>query len=150
MTSPSHDGEPRARISRGQDGRFLKGCEGGPGNPRVRRLGAYQQALHDAITPEALQAVVKTMLVKALAGNTDAARALLDRCLGKGRSPGVDLGNPEAMSPIDIALAASRAVVRGDLDPADGRAITAAVRDIEDLRIMRDLERRIAELEGRS
>jgi len=95
----------------------------------------------------ALHATSYFFLRYALAGNVDAARALLDRCLGKPRGVGLDIEDPAKVGTIDLAVAAAQAAARGDMDPKDAQAITQTVRDVEELRVLKALEDRVAALE---
>jgi hypothetical protein len=64
-------------------GKFKKGNPGGPGNPNVRRLGEYQQAIREAVTLDDLKKVIQRVLSKAQAGDMMAVKELLDRVVGK-------------------------------------------------------------------
>jgi hypothetical protein len=90
--------EPNGAIGRDRSGRFALGCAGGPGNPRLRALAAHQQAIADALTPEQVGEVVRSLYAGALAGDTLAAKALLDRIAGKpAEAPAVvDVGEVNA------------------------------------------------------
>lgn len=68
-------------------GKFAKGNPGGPGNPHAARVAKLRAALLDAITPEAITAVVKALVSEAKAGNVAAAKELLDRAVGKVADP---------------------------------------------------------------
>jgi hypothetical protein len=67
---------------RDEQGRFVDGNPGGPGNPYARQVAALRRELMDAVTPEDLREVVEALVTAAKAGDVTAARILLDRLLG--------------------------------------------------------------------
>jgi hypothetical protein len=66
-------------------GRFLPGTAPGPGNPMARRTAQYRRAIREAVSPEDLVQIIKVLMDKALAGDVQAAREVLDRVLGKAK-----------------------------------------------------------------
>lgn len=68
---------------RDEKGKFVKGWQGGPGNPSARRSIEIRRAFEEAITESDLKAIAKTLVKRAIAGDTDAAKIVLDRTLGK-------------------------------------------------------------------
>lgn len=98
-------------IERDELGRWLPGCKGGPGRPPVNSH-LHRQALLDAVKPEEIRQVFRTLLDKALAGDVGAARVLLDRLFGR---VGVfDDGRP------DVQIATMLVPVFGPADPMVG------------------------------
>ena len=79
------------KPTRAGNGRFLVGNPGGPGNPRLRRLAAAQDAVRRATRPADVRAVLDKLRDLALAGDTTAARLWLDRTLGRVESLPVEL-----------------------------------------------------------
>jgi len=67
---------------RDNQGRFTAGNAGGPGNPHAKRVAALRSAFLRAATPEDMKAVVEAMVKEAKAGNVQATKLFLDRCLG--------------------------------------------------------------------
>lgn len=63
-------------------GRFTKGNSGGPGRPPAASVHEHRAALVNAVTPNDVKRVVRVLLDKALSGDIQAARILLDRLLG--------------------------------------------------------------------
>jgi hypothetical protein len=78
-TAPS----PSGSNGRGAGGRFGKGNPGGPGNPYAARVGRWRATLAETVTDADMQAVAKTLVKAAKAGEAWAVRELLDRTLGK-------------------------------------------------------------------
>jgi len=68
---------------RDDQGRFLPGNPGGPGNPHVAAVGAWRKALVEAVTPEDVGAVTRKLVAKAKEGESWAVKELFDRCLGR-------------------------------------------------------------------
>ncbi len=86
-------------------GRFTKGNRGGPGNPHARQVGRLRAALLTAVTDEDVAAIVHRLVQLALEGNVQAAREVLDRCLGRP----VEADLLERMEAIEEALVATEA-----------------------------------------
>lgn len=76
IQSPSPNG-------RNGDGRFAKGNPGGPGNPQAKAVARLRSAMLEAIGPEDIAAVARQLVALAKSGNVQAAREVLDRCLGR-------------------------------------------------------------------
>ena len=70
---------------RGSGGRFGRGNTygRGHGNPAVKRMAELQAAVRDAVSAEDLKAVLGKLVDLAKGGDTQAAKIVLDRCLGK-------------------------------------------------------------------
>ncbi len=77
---PSPNG---ANGDRDERGRFAKGNPGGKGNPHARAVGKLRTALLEAVSEEELKTIVKKLVELARQGNVQAAKEVLDRCLGK-------------------------------------------------------------------
>src|SRR4029453_10244993 len=91
--------QPSANGENGRDeqGRFVRGNRGGPGNPMAARIFSFRQACMDAISPAELQRVLRKLLAMARRGDVSAARVLLERVLGRPA-----LGDPQlAEDPYD-------------------------------------------------
>lgn len=74
---------------RGADGKFTKGNKGGPGNPYNRQVAAIRRALLNAVTPEEIHYLARSLIDRALEGNLAAAKLLLSYLIGK-PGPAVD------------------------------------------------------------
>ena len=68
---------------RDNQGRFIVGNKGGPGNPHAKQVALLRGALLSAVTPEDLHDVIRVLIEKALSGNVSAIKELLDRLYGK-------------------------------------------------------------------
>ena len=65
-------------------GRFGRGNPGGPGgNPQARRMARLRAAMLRAVTPDEIRCIIGVLVAEAKAGNVQAAREVLDRCLGR-------------------------------------------------------------------
>jgi hypothetical protein len=64
-------------------GKFLPGWKGGPGNPNAAKATAYRLAAMQAVTPEELQKLLRVLFRKALGGDIQAARIVLERVCGR-------------------------------------------------------------------
>ena len=81
---------------RGEDGRFLPGNPGGPGNPYRRQVAALRNSILQAVTPKDIEEIIKAQIAQAKQGDTVAAKFILERVLGR----------PQV---IDLALVAMKA-----------------------------------------
>ena len=81
---------------RGEDGRFLPGNAGGPGNPYPRQVAALRNSILQAVTPKDIEEIIKAQIAQAKQGDTVAAKFILERVLGR----------PQV---IDLALVAMKA-----------------------------------------
>ncbi len=77
-TAPS----PNGSNGRGAGGRFAKGNVGGPGNPHAQKVAQLRSALLRAVSSGDLRAVVKKLVEMAKAGDVQAAKLVIERCLG--------------------------------------------------------------------
>lgn len=79
MSNPSGNG------SNGRDskGRFVAGNSGGPGNPHVKRTSELRNALLNAVSADDVEKIIQAIVEAAKAGNTVAAREVLDRTIGR-------------------------------------------------------------------
>lgn len=140
-------------------GRFKPGNRGGPGNPRVRKLGEFQAAVRKAVTPQELANVLVRMRDIAMDSQDEAsaiaaARVLLERCLGKPEAAprvieaALDIG--DVASPQDLAEARRRvleAVLSGEIEVDDAAALMGAV-DQTAVAELASLSDRMAKLES--
>jgi hypothetical protein len=76
---------PSPTVPNGRDagGRFSTGNKFARGRPLARRAQRLRVELFRAVTPEDLRAIVRALVDRARAGDTTAAREVLDRLLGK-------------------------------------------------------------------
>lgn len=74
---------PNGHNGRGASGRFAKGNPGGPGNPHAQQVGKLRSAMLRAVTEADVKAIVARLVKLAKEGNVQAAREVLDRCVGK-------------------------------------------------------------------
>lgn len=120
-------------------------------NPKGRPKGSgLSGELRQAIKARAPE-LVQAMVDKALEGDVQAARTLLDRVLPSLKAEAApvtlpSLGAPDATL-AQRAVAALEGVARGDLPPDVGAALVAAVGALARVVEIDELERRIAALE---
>ena len=74
---------PTGDNGRDANGRFGPNNTYGQGNPHAQQIQQLRAALLSAISPQDIEAVVKTLVTRALAGDVVAIRELLDRAIGK-------------------------------------------------------------------
>ena len=79
MKTPS----PNGANGRDATGRFAKGNPGGPGNPYAKQAGKLRSAMMRAVTPTDMRCIVQKLVELAEEGNVQAAREVIDRCVGK-------------------------------------------------------------------
>ncbi len=97
MNTPS----PNGANGRDGRGRFLAGNRGGPGNPHVVQVNQLRSALLRAVSPKDIRAVIRKLIKMATAGNIEAAKLLMERCLGKVE---IDQGVGQQQNNIQINL----------------------------------------------
>ena len=68
---------------RDENGRFVRGCKPGPGNPHAASVAAWRNALADTVTLADFEEVVRKLVERAKAGEPWAVKELLNRCLGR-------------------------------------------------------------------
>ncbi len=73
--------------NRDHQGKFVKGCRPGPGNPHVAKVAQWRSVLTECVTGEDIEAVIRALVRAAKAGERWAVCELLDRCLGKPTQP---------------------------------------------------------------
>jgi hypothetical protein len=83
VTNNGHAPDGKFTAGNGIGHRFEKGNRFGKGNPNARRQHELHQAFLDAIHPDAIPALARRLQAQALSGDLDAAKLLLDRCLGR-------------------------------------------------------------------
>lgn len=122
-------------VKRDQQGRFIKGSAGGPGNPNVKRLAEYRAAVNAAVKPKQLQSILAVLVGKALKGDLIAIKEVLDRTVGRATKldpsrQALALELPQIAKTSD-AVAASDAILRaicdGRITAEDGTRLTQVV-----------------------
>lgn len=74
---------PNGSDGRDSRGRFSAGNPGGPGNPLGSKIARLRSALVSAVTEEDIEAIAKTLITQAIAGDMAAVRELFNRLLGR-------------------------------------------------------------------
>src|SRR4051812_40424171 len=72
-----------AEAGRNGNGEFKVGNPGGPGNPFGRRVAVLRRALLEALSEADLAAIVQALVVRAKAGDVQAAKLVLAYAVGK-------------------------------------------------------------------
>ena len=120
MIDPNEQRLPNGSNGRDNNGRFVRGCRPGPGNPMARRVAAIREAVLSAVTPADIRAQVKALKKACLSGDVQAIKLLWSYVLGKPAD--TLIVHDEA----DAAREAWRARVRAVLaDPATHAAARA-------------------------
>ncbi len=134
-------------ITRGGDGKFSKGNPGGPGRPRSA-VSRGAVAL-DEMGADRGRQLFEVMMDKALAGDMRAAELLMSRIWPARRGRPVEIETPPIHSVPDYVAAAAgvaNAMLRGEITPHEGRAVSALL----DLQVrtldQAEIERQIREL----
>jgi hypothetical protein len=134
-----------------QAGRFRAGTSGNPsGRPRGARNKATLavQALLDG---EA-EAITRTVIEAAKAGDATAMRLVLERILPPRREMPVTLSLPLIKTPahiVQVQAAVMAAVARGDITPGEGTALCGIAEQVRRAVETAELETRLATLEER-
>ena len=74
---------PNGANGRDGQGRFARGNPGGPGNPHAQQVGKLRSALLRAVSEADMQAIVARLVELAKEGNVQAAKEVIDRCIGR-------------------------------------------------------------------
>ena len=123
--------------------------KGQSGNPNGRPPGLRKTSkIRDAIAEE-LPAIIDSLKTAALAGDTAAAKLLLDRALAPLRPVElpVELTLPDGLTEAGAAVLA--AVGGGKVDPGTGARLIAAIGSLAKVRELDELAARITALEER-
>ena len=64
-------------------GRFGKGNKGGPGNPFAAKVARLRSAMLRSVSPADMKAIIGKLVEEAKGGNVQAAKEVMERCLGK-------------------------------------------------------------------
>lgn len=134
-------------ADRATGGRFAIGNPGGPGRPRSAiSRGAVEL---DALGADRGKQLVEVMMEKALAGDTRAADLLLSRIWPARRGRPVEIDSTPIKTVPDYVTAATdvtNAVLRGEMTPHEGRAVSSMLELQVKTLDYADITRQIAEL----
>lgn len=122
---------------------------GQSGNPKGRSPGSGEIGKLRASIAQHVPEIIDRMVAKALEGDAGAARLLLERAIPpiKAADQTHHLNLPEGTL-TDQGRAVLAAVAAGDLPPAQGAQLVAAIGQLARVAEIDELERRIAALEG--
>lgn len=121
--------------------------KGESGNPCGRPANPISERFRTAAGSQ-LDAVIEAMIVAAKAGDTAAAKILLDRCIPPFKP--IQPTTPFTMAGDSLtaqAQAVLAAVAAGTLAPADGKALIDAIGSLARITEIDELEKRVKELE---
>lgn len=76
-----------ASDQRDERGRFKPGCAPGPGNPLVKRVAEYRNALMECVSIDDYKRVIKRMVEDAINGDAAARSEMLNRLHGRPTQP---------------------------------------------------------------
>jgi polyhydroxyalkanoate synthesis regulator phasin len=127
-SDPMSDPTSPSPTVRHANGHFAKGNPGGPGRPRNAVCRAAPTL--DEIGAEAAEAIVRSIVDKALAGDTRAAEMILSRAWPMRRGRPVEIPAPDVNDPSDVVsanAAVASAVMQGEITPEEGRAFSAVL-----------------------
>ena len=86
---------------RGEDGRFLPGNAGGPGNPYARKVAALRGSLINAVSDKDIEAIMHSQVEKAKQGDTVAAKFIVAR-IEVMRAQSDEASQKEIMKPLPL------------------------------------------------
>lgn len=121
---------------------------GQSGNPKGRPKGSGKVAALRAAIAEQLPEVMRAVLAQALAGDTQAARLLLDRTIAPLKP--TEQAQPLSLPDADLTTqgrAVLAAVAAGELAPGQGAALLASIGHLARVAELDDIERRLSALE---
>ena len=75
--------ESNGDADRNEKGQFVAGNHAAKGNPHAARVAQIRSLLLSEVTDDSLKAIIKTLIAQAVGGDVQAAREILDRCIGK-------------------------------------------------------------------
>ena len=130
--------------------RFTKGQSG---NPKGRPKGILNQAGWREIIAKDLPDILKSLAASAKAGDTAAAKLLLDRVLPSIKTTDQPAPLPPATGPVDLAGAAGAvlsALTTGDATPDQAASLASVLASLARVREITELEQRIVALENRN
>ena len=134
-------------IARDGNGQFANGNRGGPGRPRnAISRGAVEL---DEMGADMGKKLLRLMMDKALAGDMRAADVLLSRIWPARRGRPVEIDTPSIKAPPDYVSAAAgvaNAVLRGEMTPHEGRAVSSMLEGQVKAIDYADIARQIVEL----
>lgn len=141
-------------AGRDRRGRFAKGNKASQGHPELRRIHAARVAFRDAVTPVEIQLMAMKLAQLAQAGDTTAARIVLEYVVGKPRVAeppvAIDLGSlADAQSYARAFATLATAAAAGEVEPSAAVALAALLRQGADATVARDLEERLRAIEER-
>lgn len=142
-----------ALTGRDRFGRFQPGCAPGPGSGVMRRRKSLAAAAAAALADGDVEAVLRSLLTQAQAGDVPAATLLLNYSIGRPRvqADSVDIDLPAIESVGSLADAMQRIVVAvgaGDLDLDAAERLASLVATVGEVTVLRDLEQRVAAVES--
>jgi len=149
--SPQDQAEQVDQVpdGRSDDGRFLPGYSGNPGG-RPRNPHTLATRLAEAVLDTDAAALSRKAVELALAGDPVSLRFCLSRIIAPCRDRGIDVELPPVHGAPDLAAAMTAvadAAAAGEVSPREGadfaRMVDSIIRSID----LRDVERRIRELE---
>jgi hypothetical protein len=79
---PSPESASPTREGRDANGHFAKGNRFGPGNPFARQVAALRKALVEKVTPEDMEAIATSLILRARGGNLPAIKLLFSYIIG--------------------------------------------------------------------
>ena len=125
---------------------------GSSGNPKGRPPGTGQVAKFRAAIAERVPELLTAMMERALAGDTGAARLVLERTVPPLRAADLPepLNLPDDGSLTEQGQAIVRAIAKGELAPAQGAQLLVGLRALARVREVDELSARLDALEGKT
>lgn len=139
--------EGQKTRKRDPSGKWVKGCGPGPGKPRGK-ANNVARLLRGKWVDDA-PAIADMIKDKALAGDLDAARLVLERLYPKPRDCAVELPDMPTGSLADMTGRVVQAVAHGELTPGEGQALAAILAQHARIIETDELARRVDEIKAR-
>lgn len=102
--------------ARDRKGRFTKGNPGGPGGNRLQGQHLLREAIRNEFKPSEIAALLRKLYDMAMAGDSHAAKEVLDRCVGKPTQPITTEGDDGERVPVRIVFEMPKSI---DTTPGD-------------------------------
>jgi hypothetical protein len=138
--------EGKKTRKRDSSGKWVKGCGPGPGKPKGK-ANNVARLLRGKWVDDA-PAIADMIKEKALAGDLDAARIILERLFPRPKDAPVELPDMPTGSLSDMTGRVVQAVAQGELTPGEGQALASILAQHARIVETAELEKRVDEIKA--